>query len=374
MENKNKQISIKRIPLPFKMKKYKETDFYKHSFIIKLRKDKKSKTLTKIFDSNNENKKNIENQKIIENHNVKLRKHKTLEQIEFKKNNKKYQIIPIISHNSEKPSITLEEINGGKLYPSLYNFKNEKNYEKINKKELTEQKIKCDIKKKKFKIIPIIAHESEPPLIAFEEIDGGNFNSQIKKSEQNYNNKNWYNLIYKKYNDIPIIPHDSEKPMISFEEIDGGKYHSIIQISLTNYKDKNDLKIEKKKISNEIPIVSHDSEKPHFVFEEINSFNKNNFNYLFTDYKGKKSNKNTKIKETNIFIHESQKPCIIFEEIDGGKLCSKIKTSNKEKENKNCKKFQEIPITIHNSINPSLVFEESNTGIRMFLNHKKNFY
>ena len=165
--------------------------------------------------------------------------------------------------------------------------------------------------------------------------------------------------------------------MISFEEIDGGKYHSIIQISLTNYKDKNDLKIEKKKISNEIPIVSHDSEKPHFVFEEINSFNKNNFNYLFTDYKGKKSNKNTKIKETketNIFIHESQKPCIIFEEIDGGKLCSKIKTSNKEKENKNCKKFQEIPITIHNSINPSLVFEESNTGIRMFLNHKKNFY
>ena len=95
---------------------------------------------------------------------------------------------------------------------------------------------------------------------------------------------------------------------------------------------------------------------------------------MFTDYKGKKSNKNTKIKETNIFIHESQKPCIIFEEIDGGKLCSKIKTSNKEKENKNCKKFQEIPITIHNSINPSLVFEESNTGIRMFLNHKKNFY
>ena len=372
MENKNKQISIKRIPLPFKMKKYKETDFYKHSFIIKLRKDKKSKTLTKIFDSNNENQKNIENQKIIENHNVKLRKLKTLAPIEFKKINKKYQIIPIISHNSENPSITLEEINGGKLNPSFYNFKNEKNYEQINKKE--KQKIKCDNKKKKFKIIPIIAHESEAPLITFEEIDGGNFNSQIKNSEKNYNNKNWSNLIYKKYNDIPIIPHDSEKPKISFEEIDGGKYNSIIQISLTNYKDKNDLKIEKKKICNEIPIISHYSENPHFFLEEINSFNKNNYNYLFTGYKEKKTNKNTKIKETNIFIHESQKPCIVFEETNGVKLSSKIKAFNKEKENKNCKKFQEIPIIIHNSINPSLVFEESNTGILMFLNHKKIFY
>ena len=60
MEHKKTMDNLRRIPLPFKMKKYKETDFHRHIILLKVRKDKKSKTITHISNSNNENKKEIQ--------------------------------------------------------------------------------------------------------------------------------------------------------------------------------------------------------------------------------------------------------------------------------------------------------------------------
>ena len=312
MEHKKTMDNLRRIPLPFKMKKYKETDFHRHIILLKVRKDKKSKTITHISNSNNE--KNKEIQKHIEdiNKNLKLRENKKYEVKKLNIIKKKYKEIPIIPHNSEKLSITTEEVNAGKLYPTIYTFKSNK----IIHKTLIEQKLKFKSFKKNYKsfhrklyrIKPIIAHESEAPTIAIEEINAGKMTSIIFTSVTNYQkqlddkieyiNKNKNN---KKYIEIPVIAHDSEKPSISVEEINGGKINSLIQTSVTTYNKENYLKqlLEnnlKKKNYIEIPIIPHESGKPSIAYEEINSVKAKNI-VQYTDEKLEINNINKSKKE-----------------------------------------------------------------------------
>ena len=69
------------------------------------------------------------------------------------KESKKYPEIPIVAHESEKPSITFEEIGSGKMYASNYSFlsENKDNTQKDN--------------------IPKEIHESNKPSLVFEEIN-----------------------------------------------------------------------------------------------------------------------------------------------------------------------------------------------------------
>ena len=387
MEHKKTMDNLRRIPLPFKMKKYKETDFHRHIILLKVRKDKKSKTITHISNSNNE--KNKEIQKHIEdiNKNLKLRENKKYEVKKFNTIKKKYKEIPIIPHNSEIPSITTEEITAGKLYPTIYTFKSNKNIHKT----LKEQKLKFKSFKKNYKsfhrklyrIKPIIAHESEAPTIAIEEINAGKMTSIIFTSVTNYQkqlddkieyiNKNKNN---KKYIEIPVIAHDSEKPSISVEEINGGKINSLIQTSVTTYNKQNYLKqiLEnnlKKKNYIEGPIIPHESEKPSIAYEEINSVKIINI-VQYTDENLEVNNisksKKEKYKDINIVIHESPKPTMVFEEISAGKLYCNINNLNLKN-----KKYKDIPIIIHESEKPSITFEESNTGIPITLRSRYIF-
>lgn len=347
MEYKKQEITksigvIKKIPLPFKMKKYKETDFHKH--IIILRKDKKSRTITPLSNQDKENKKNQGNQKYRQKTNniIKYKKVKNILPNREKLITKKYEIIPIIAHNSEKPSISTEEIDAGKLYPSIYTFgKDKKEVNNIGKN----QKEKClkekTINKKYYEEIPIIAHDSEPPTFSFEEIDGGKFISNnhfsVSFCQEKLLNKiksdKTKNKI-KKYNEIPIIAHNSEKPSILFEEISGGKKYNIFQTSITYNKEKyhsknikfeNNFKSQNNYLKNkkyvQIPIIAHISEKPSIIFEEINSINKKNRipSEIIND-KGisQKKNKKKNYKEIPIIIHNSDMPSITFEEVNTG--------------------------------------------------------
>ena len=417
-------IGLKRIPLSFKMKKYKETDINKHIIYIKGRKEKKSKTI-QIFKINNENEKNKENQiqknindenqNQIQNLKIKLKRNKTIDPEIKITIDKKYEKIPIIAHNSEKPSKVIEEISAGKLFASIYTF-NEGKKNIINKdiknKEikhniLKEKNSKCKIIKennnnKKFdqiyEKIPIISHKSELPSISFEEIDGGKLISKIQTSKANHNKLIYKNkLKIKKYIEIPIIAHDSEKPSYTFEEINSGKTHCISHTLITdfnetkivadNIKVDNKLKSKVNHLKNkkykDIPIIVHESEKPSFIFEEIDSMNKNKIvQYSITNYNENNNNNKLvckmKYKEIPIIEHNSEKPSVIFEEIDSinkNKFIQYSITNYKENSNNKIKlgckkKYKEIPIIVHNSEKPSVIFEESNTGIPRSLNHK----
>lgn len=288
---------------------------------------------------------------------------------------KVYAQIPIIPHNSEKPSLTSEEMSSGKIFPSLYGFIFEKNNKEINTNN------------KKYKQIPIISHESEKPSIVFEEITSGKMNSFIPHSLTSYKEgKNKLKCDNKK---IMYKIHESEKPSLIFEEVGAGKLFSNIQTSMTNYKEdkisskklKGGKCIKKEKKSN-IPI--HESEPPSMVFEESNAGNKHkSFFTSLTDYKeepkikklkceNKDINKCKKAK-TIIKIHESEKPSVVFEQINSGKLFSNIITSETDYLGiKKLKKidFKEIPIIAHDSEKPSLIFEEANTGIMLDFNHR----
>ena len=216
---------------------------------------------------------------------------------------KKYIEIPIIAHDSEKPSYTFEEINSGKIHCSSHNSITDFNETKIVVDNIkVDNKLKSKdnhLKNKKYKDIPIIVHESEKPSFIFEEIDSMNKNKIVQYSITNYkenNNNNKKLVCKKKYKEIPIIEHNSEKPSVIFEEIDSMNKNKIIQYSITNYKENNNKK-EKlgcKKKYKEIPIIVRDSEKPSFSFEEIDSINKNRIvQNSITNYK---ENSNNKIK------------------------------------------------------------------------------
>ena len=393
MEHKKTMDNLRRIPLPFKMKKYKETDFHRHIILLKVRKDKKSKTITHISNSNNE--KNKEIQKHIEdiNKNLKLRENKKYEVKKLNIIKKKYKEIPIIPHNSEIPSITTEEITAGKLYPTIYTFKSNK----IIHKTLIEQKLKFKSFKKNYKsfhrklyrIKPIIEHESEAPTIAIEEINAGKMTSIIFTSVTNYQkqlddkieyiNKNKNN---KKYIEIPIISHESESPTIAIEEINSGKMASIIFTSVTNYQKHLDDKkeyINKNKINKkyiEIPIITHDSEKPYISIEEINGGKINSLiqtsvtTYNKHNYSKQKLENNLKKKnyiEIPIISHESEKPSIAYEEINSVKTINIVQNIDENLDVNNIskskkEKYKEINIVIHESPKPTMVFEEISAG------------
>ena len=65
----------------------------------------------------------------------------------------------------------------------------------------------------------------------------------------------------KKYREIPIIAHESEKPLMTFEEIGSGKMYPSNCLSTPSESQK----------SNDILITTQKNEKPFFIYEEINS-------------------------------------------------------------------------------------------------------
>ena len=310
--------------------------------------------------------------------------------------------IPIISHNSEKPSLIFEEMNSGKLYPS----------QKSTPKETEikyQEKCISNINKKYIEI-PIKSHESEKPSIAFEETT---FKKLIPKAQtsiacENYQ-KTLKNRKNDKYAEIPIIAHDSQKPSICYEEDNNGKINSYIQDPMIFYNEEKEnknqknekeskLKTENKNINNEkdnkMDIVIHESQKPSIVYEEISSgienknFSKSGipFNFDDEDIILKSEKKDKKYNKTEFIIHESQKPSMVFEEINGGIRYKDYPTSfndlkNDKEINKNIQqpstnlkcdknendekdtKYGKIKIVVHNSEKPRIVFEEINTGL-----------
>ena len=295
-----------------------------------------------------------------------------------KYNKKKYIDIPIVAHESQEPTLIIEEINSGRIYPYTWNLDiNKKTIEKT--KEKTKDKAKYN--KKKYIDIPIVAHESELPSLIIEESNSGRIYpyTWCKKKEN--------------FNKIPIIAHESEKPSFVFEERGAGKLHSTIQTSLTNYKDNKPkitkLKGGKKDLGKykDIPIISHESEKPSIAFEEINAGNKyKNIQTSITEYKedkipkklkcdkkpDKKSNK--KYEKIDIVVHESEKPSFVFEQINSGKFYSNVETSKSDyckiKRLRDNEKAEKKPIVAHKSEKPSFVFEEANTGIFLDFHHE----
>ena len=306
-------------------------------------------------------------------------------------NNKKYMDIPIVAHESEKPSVVTEELNCGKIYPSLY------------KTNLDNNKLSKNEKNKKYQEIPIISHESEKPNKVIEELNAGKYSNKVQTSltgQTEYsNNKNKIKCGKKlnntKYTEIPIVAHNTEKPSMASEEISAGKIYSQILASSDNKGASNKLRGCKKNLNNkkykEIPIVIHESEKPRLIVEELNA-GKCKSSIPVTSYKGENLQKirkgvqkvqcgqkkilNSKYKDIPIVAHDSEGPSIVFEELNTGRICTNIRTSNtnyKEdniqknklrggKRNLNNGKYKDIPIVAHESLKPSMAFEEINSG------------
>jgi hypothetical protein len=301
--------------------------------------------------------------------------------------NKKFKEIPIVPHESAKPSFIFEEIQSGKyLQKTNCQETNESIENDLNLKLKSINKIN-----KKYKEIPIVLHESEKPSYLFEEINSGkNYSIMDIKPEnkKEFCNKEEKGLKLKQkkiYNEIPIIAHESEGPSYSFEEIQSGKYYSMIKAIGENKKEffdneERELKFKNKnnKKYKEIPIIAHESEKPNVVFEENNSGKKyNNIQTSISDFnKEIIENKIKNQQNSDIKTYESEAPSIVFEQSNSGKVYSNIQTSFtdyrglKQLKHKDNSKHQENPIKIYESEKPSMVFEESNTGINYSFNHK----
>lgn len=396
---KNKKILTKSsdgglmlIPLPFKMKKFKETDLKKHRISLNKKEEKENITKEKYL----QKVKSVKEKEITHIPEIKtkgciLRTPKENKGNIIKKINKKYIEIPIISHKSEKPSFVFEEITSGKIYPSYHTFT-----------AIIENKIS----KRKFEDIPIVVHESEMPIMTVEEINSGkicpklltmarvtenefktNNTSQKKEYILKSVNKKIHTKINKRYQEIPIIPHNSEKPAYVTEELNSGKFSSSIPITISNntFKFRAKAKTKAKKYM-DIPIVEHYSEIPSAIFEEID-FGKiiSNAPALSTSYKASKESQSVQVSNSfkynkyidiPIVVHDSEKPSLVFEEINIGKLNSNIQASittykeiktisNKALFGKNKhknKKYADIPVVAHESEKPKVVFEEINVG------------
>ena len=148
----------------------------------------------------------------------------------------KYLQIPIVSHKSEKPSLIFEEMSSGKLYPTIHTFKLEQKYEK---------KSSSSNNNRKYPEIPIIAHDSEKPSMVTEEISFGKNFANFPTSITNYKNDN----KSKRSKKTSVIIHESEKPSLCFEEISSGKIFSNIMTYKGNkiMKSENKLKNKNKK-------------------------------------------------------------------------------------------------------------------------------
>ena len=109
-----------------------------------------------------------------------------------------------------------------------------------------------------------MAHDSQLPSAAFEEINAGNMFKHFQTSKTNYkeSKKPKEAKCGKKSN---IIIHESEPPSCVFEQINAGKYYSNIQTSITDKRLKYLSKFKP------IPIVVHETEKPSVAFEEANT-------------------------------------------------------------------------------------------------------
>ena len=138
----------------------------------------------------------------------------------------------------------------------------EKKNNNDDKKEDKDKEIKTN---KKYKMIPIIAHESEKPLNVFEEI-----NSEIPyhSTEILSNSIPTPTPIKKKYKEIPIIAHESEKPSFVVEEINSGKLHSSIPVPNSNNKNSsNDIN------TNENQNVINDNNNQNNISNQNNNNN-----------------------------------------------------------------------------------------------------
>ena len=223
----------------------------------------------------------------------------------------KYLQIPIVSHNSEKPSLIFEEICSGKFYPIKHNFNSETKAKKCCATNIN----------KKYKEIPIIAHDSEKPCIVIEEISSGKQYSNIRTTPSNKisdkKEKKSQQCTKKEKCKTSVPIHESEKPSICFEETNSGRIYSNIQTSLTNYIEKESKLKSKKKEKCKTSVPIHESELPTFCFEEASSGKMySNIQTSMTNYK--ENLKKEKCNKTNIVVHESEKPSMIFEEINAG--------------------------------------------------------
>lgn len=294
------------------------------------------------------------------------------------KNNKKtssknFENIPIISHDSQKPNIVYEEVNNGINKSNVKgNYKEKKSCECKNKNKSS----------KNYEDIPIVKHDSEKPKYVYEEISSGKlysnrvFNKSEKTKTQNLKCVK-KNLGNKKYEEIPIIEHDSILPSVTYEEINCGKKSPFCEAKTVISKGTNKKQCTKKNLNNkkydEIPIIAHDSTKPSVIYEEIYggklplSLNNNFVKKECCCKKNVCENKNEKI---NIIVHESMLPSIVYEEVNNGKkstFCLPTENTNKkEVKCKKCcsnKKFNDVPVIEHDSQKPTIVYEEINSGI-----------
>ena len=107
-------------------------------------------------------------------------KKKSENKLKSKNKNKKEKKSKIIIHESEKPSMAFEEINGGIKYKTFQTSATE--YKEDKKKE----KIKKEEKKNKCEKTKIIIHESEKPSIVFEQNNAGKLYSNAKTSQTDF--------------------------------------------------------------------------------------------------------------------------------------------------------------------------------------------
>ena len=135
------------------------------------------------------------------------------------------------------PSVVFEDIDFGKVNSnvptSLTSYKTSKTSQSMQATN--------NFKYKKYIDIPIVIHESEKPSTVFEEINVGKLNSNIQASITTYKdikiNKPLSNKVLfgknkyknKKYVEIPVVEHESEKPKVVFEEINVGKLYSSLK-------------------------------------------------------------------------------------------------------------------------------------------------
>ena len=169
-------------------------------------------------------KQNIEEQNELKEGKVEKKEYKTDEiVITGESQIKKFIQPPIISHPSQLPTMTNEEINSGKLYASTYKFYEKDSKELVENIEIkNEEETKKEIKdKNRGKIKNTINYN------AIREVSGINTKSN-------------------KYIQPPVVSHPSEPPTLTFEEINNGK----LMASSHNFCDYIEI-LEKKNKENE---------------------------------------------------------------------------------------------------------------------------
>ena len=151
---------------------------------------------------------------------------------------KQYIQPPVVSHDSQLPSIAFEEINNGKLFASLHNISAvgiEKSKEE-EVKETSKELMKENVLKEEITII-----ESEEKK-AGEETENIKENKKLRNKNKQRKNENKEReeievskeTKTKQYIQPPVVSHNSQLPSIACEEINNGKlFASLHNISAT---------------------------------------------------------------------------------------------------------------------------------------------